>query len=114
LLKNRLSITLLLALVIVVALSTLSIPAFAAGKEKVLHDLHYSDGWAPYAGLVFDAKGKLYGGTSLGGNTACGQGGGDCGVLFELAPLGNGKWKETVIYDFNGFFPHDRPSWRPP
>jgi uncharacterized repeat protein (TIGR03803 family) len=102
LLREKLSATLMVTLVVALPLSTLSIPAFAADSEVVLHDFHYTDGWAPYAGLVFDAKGNLYGGTSLGGNKSCGQGGGDCGVLFQLAPLGKGKWKETVIHDFNG------------
>jgi len=50
-------------------------------KETVLHTFkHGKDGAAPYAGLVFDSKGNLYGTTKLGGGTA------DSGTVFEITP----------------------------
>lgn len=51
-----------------------------AGKETVLHNfLGGNDGVTPYAGLISDAKGDLYGTTY--------QGGGDgAGTVFELIP----------------------------
>ncbi|MGH6889209.1 MAG: choice-of-anchor tandem repeat GloVer-containing protein [Rhizomicrobium sp.] len=67
------------------------------GKEKVLHAFgNGSDGWEPYARLVRDKSGNLYGTTSYGGGTGCfGTG---CGTVFKLAPDGT----ETVLYAFTG------------
>ena len=67
---------------------------------KVLHDFAVTDGANPYAGLIFDSKGNLYGTTSYGGNTNACTGG--CGVVFELAPDGKGNWAETVLHEFAG------------
>jgi uncharacterized repeat protein (TIGR03803 family) len=64
-----------------------------------------SDGGYPYAGVIFDSKGNLYGTTVQGGNTTganCSYTVG-CGVVFELTPpTGKGSWPETVLYAFNG------------
>jgi len=52
------------------------------GKETVLHSFtHWPDGSGPYAGLLRDAKGNLYGTTVWGGSSEC-----NCGVVFELTP----------------------------
>jgi uncharacterized repeat protein (TIGR03803 family) len=69
---------------------------------SVLHQFfqQIGDGAQPYAGMIFDSKGNLYGTTSHGGNTSACEGG--CGVVFELSPAGNGKWTETVLYPFQG------------
>jgi uncharacterized repeat protein (TIGR03803 family) len=53
------------------------------------------DGAMPHAGLIFDASGNLYGTTTEGG--AYGK-----GVVFQLAPNADGRWKEKVIYSFTG------------
>src|SRR5208337_5516334 len=53
------------------------------------------DGEAPYAGLVRDAQGNLYGTTSQGGDPACTNG---CGTVFKVDTTG----KETVLYSFTG------------
>ena len=50
----------------------------------------------PIVTLVADQAGNLYGTTSAGG-TQC-----DCGVIFKLAPNGNGTWTESVPYRFPG------------
>ena len=54
-----------------------------------------ADGNFPYASLLRDGQGNLYGITGGGGDTSCGFG---CGVVFELAPGG----AETVLYAFKG------------
>ena len=54
--------------------------------ENVLYNFQGgSDGGYPYAGLIFDQSGNLYGATSNGGS-----GGG--GTVFELTPSGTGSW----------------------
>lgn len=65
--------------------------------EKVLYGFKggYSDGDSPFAGLVFDSTGNLYGTTGGGGS-------GGNGTVFELTPSSGGGWVETVIYNFTG------------
>jgi len=69
---------------------------------KILHLFFQKvgDGLQPYAGMIFDSKGNLYGTTSGGGNTSACEGG--CGVVFELSPDGKGNWTETVLHSFVG------------
>lgn len=59
-----------------------------AWTEKVLHsfDNNGTDGYWPYAGLIFDKAGDLYGTTSSGGASGSGCGGGGCGTVFEIIP----------------------------
>lgn len=57
------------------------------------------DGWGPYAGLIQDPAGDLYGTTSLGGDSSCTPGYGyGCGVVFKLDTAGT----ETVLHSFWG------------
>jgi uncharacterized repeat protein (TIGR03803 family) len=82
-------------------------------KEQLLYNFcsagfpSCKDGLRPYAGVVFDGSGNLYGTTTQGGGNACGET--TCGTIFKLTPLGHGRWKHTVLYDFpnpgNGSFP---------
>ena len=69
--------------------------------EKVVHTFGQSsgDGRFPSAGLIFDAKGNLYGSVGEGG----GSGRYNRGVVFELSPVagGSGQWSETILYNFN-------------
>ena len=66
------------------------------GTETVLHSFcaqggeNCTDGAGPYAGVVLDQKGNLYGTTEGGGNLQAG------GVAFKVTPEG----KETVLYSF--------------
>jgi len=58
-----------------------------------------NDGYAPYAPVVFDQTGNLYGTTAAGGSdNRCFDG---CDTVFKLAPLGNGRWKHTTLCSFH-------------
>jgi uncharacterized repeat protein (TIGR03803 family) len=77
------------------------------GKETVLHSftncftsLANSDGGEPYAGLVMDQAGNLYGTTVIGGSSGW-------GTVFKVDETGN----ETVLHSFSnvgtdGAFPY--------
>ncbi len=70
------------------------------GKETVLYSFKAgTDGVTPYAGLVLDPEGNLYGTTPWGGDPKCKDGiGARCGVVFKVDPTG----KETVLHRFTG------------
>jgi uncharacterized repeat protein (TIGR03803 family) len=65
------------------------------------------DGLRPYAGVVLDRSGNLYGTTEQGGGNTCGET--HCGTIFKLTPTRSGGWKHTVLYAFpnpgSGSFP---------
>jgi len=67
-----------------------------AWTEKILYSFQGSDGMWPYAGLVRDAAGNLFGTTIVGGTGNC-EGYG-CGAVFELDHTGS----EKVLYSFTG------------
>jgi len=72
----------------------------ADGKwaQKVLYRFcsvsRCADGATPFAGLVLDKTGNLYGTTSGGGLSS------GAGTVFKLALGANGEWTETVLYRF--------------
>jgi uncharacterized repeat protein (TIGR03803 family) len=74
-------------------------PSSTGWTETVLHSFNNSDGTYPYAGLIMDAAGDLYGTTYEGGNLACNAPYG-CGVVFELTNTGSG-WEENVLHSFD-------------
>jgi uncharacterized repeat protein (TIGR03803 family) len=65
-------------------------------KETVLHSFPATknDGSKLYDGIILDKSGNLYGATSQGGSST------NCGVIFKLSPKADGKWDETILYDF--------------
>jgi uncharacterized repeat protein (TIGR03803 family) len=72
------------------------------GIETVLHSFTGGgvDGENPFAGLILDDKGNLYGTTANGGTSQnCQSDAGGCGTVFKLETK---TGKETVIYSFNG------------
>jgi uncharacterized repeat protein (TIGR03803 family) len=66
--------------------------------EKIVHNFfnNFVDGVTPYAGLIFDASGNLYGTTTVGG-AYCSQ----CGTVFKLARKPGGDWSEEILHSFN-------------
>lgn len=74
-------------------------------RERVLHSFASNgiDGILPWAGLVFDTAGNLYGTASEGGSFGL-------GTVFELSPNGTGGWTESILYSFSndgadGYYP---------
>jgi uncharacterized repeat protein (TIGR03803 family) len=70
----------------------------ATGRETVIYRFTGgADGGSPYAGVVRDGNGNLYGTTAFGGLSGC-SGGSDCGVIFKVDSSG----RETVLHSFTG------------
>jgi uncharacterized repeat protein (TIGR03803 family) len=65
-------------------------------KETLLHSFQGPDGSIPITGLVFNAKGNLYGTTQEGGANSE-------GTIFKLTPTAGGRWTHTILYDFPKF-----------
>ena len=65
--------------------------------EKLVHDFTggTTDGIAPYAGVIFDSAGNLYGATPQGGAYGA-------GTVFKMSPGAGGIWTETLIFSFDG------------
>jgi len=90
--RRRLSIGLRAALAIIAA--TLFVTsAWAQLYERVYSFPPRGDGNAPVAGLIFDARGNLYGTTESGGTP-------NKGNVFQLTPASGGGWTEQVLYGF--------------
>ncbi|MGO9520055.1 MAG: choice-of-anchor tandem repeat GloVer-containing protein, partial [Candidatus Korobacteraceae bacterium] len=70
-------------------------PAGAGWTETVLYSFTGgTDGANPYAGVIFDQSGNLYGATSAGGS-------GNGGTVFELT-ASKGSWTFNLLYSFSG------------
>ena len=67
--------------------------------ETVLHTFSQQDGegLSPFAGVIFDAGGNLYG-TTVSSFSRFGEG---PGAIYELSPS-QGAWTENVLYTFTG------------
>lgn len=63
----------------------------AAQQEKVMHTFSYNSG--PFAGVIFDASGNLYGTTADGGTHGN-------GTAYELSPLAGGGWTQKILHNF--------------
>jgi uncharacterized repeat protein (TIGR03803 family) len=62
------------------------------------------DGAIPFAPVIFDSSGAIYGTTAIGGV-------GTFGTVFELTPpSGNGNWTENILYHFVGGIDGQQPS----
>jgi uncharacterized repeat protein (TIGR03803 family) len=87
---------------------SLTPPASPGGAwtESVLYQFTFggSAGAGPYAGVVIDTNGVLYGATYDGGlfpQNICNSG---CGAVFSLSPPASpgGAWTETTLHTFTG------------
>jgi uncharacterized repeat protein (TIGR03803 family) len=68
-------------------------------KKTVIYNFtNQANGWWPSSGLTVDKVGNLYGTTAAGGIGGCPDG---CGVVYELTPAAQDKWKYTVLHRFN-------------
>jgi len=73
------------------------------GKEQVAYNFSGHGGPNhPYAGLISDKSGNLFGTTELGGTY-------NQGTVFELTPSSSG-WNQTVLYNFSGNQDGGRPT----
>jgi len=65
--------------------------------EKILYSFKVRDGGKdgiyPWAGLIFDSAGNLYGTTLYGGPFSW-------GTVFELTPSPGGSWTEKLLHEF--------------
>jgi len=92
--RSDLSLTIVLVLLLIAA-STVQ-----AQTYTVLHAFTGGlDGGIPYAGLVMDRAGNLYGTASAGGGSTSCTGG--CGTVFKLSQHGS-SWVFTTLYAFQG------------
>jgi len=89
-------VSLLFAVALVTALVLLTLaaaPVVEAQTLTVIHGFHGSpDGSAPWAGLVRDGAGNVYGTTTMGGESGY-------GMVFKLSKMGSG-WTLDPLYSF--------------
>jgi uncharacterized repeat protein (TIGR03803 family) len=94
-----------------VAVAILLTPtAWAGSKYKVLYNFAGgSNGGGPllFGALTMDANGNLYGPAAGGTGTGCN---GSCGVVFEMSSGSNGKWSESVLFNFSGYYVDGEPG----
>lgn len=80
------------------------IPTGGSGSESALYNFAGgNDPKLPYAGLIFDKAGNLYGTSELGGSN-------NQGTVFEITPNANGTWTETILYNFTGSTDGGQPN----
>ena len=94
---KRLSIGLRALAIFAMTLLVTSTWAATDWNEKLLHSFNNNgvDGANPFAGLIGDAAGNLYGTTGYGGTY-------NWGTVFKLTPQAGGGWTETVLHSFSG------------
>ena len=90
------------AKLLLVGLAFTTCAVAASPKKKILYTFTgQADGAFPFAGVIADAEGVLYGTTNSGGEVGCDEGG-PCGVVFSLTPPQTGRlWTENPIYTWN-------------
>jgi len=103
---NRRRVQWVLALVLIALSGSPFEEEAYAQTENVLYTFNgLSDGGTPYAGLVSDATGNLYGAASEYGSGPCAYPFWGCGIIFELTPAEDrtaAEWSFRVLYTFRG------------
>ena len=73
-----------------------------SGTFRIIHNFTGGkDGGIPYAGLIIDHSGNLYGTAFLGGRGTCPPQNSGCGTVFEMTPSASG-WSYKTLYAFLG------------
>lgn len=76
-------------------------PGLRGWTYEITHSFVYGgEAYRPYAGVMSDAAGNLFGTTYGGGEPNCYRMQ-DCGTVFELSPVGT-SWALKILHDFNG------------
>lgn len=70
-------------------------PAWAVSENILTSFVANPNGANPQSNLIADAAGNLYGTTYYGGRFGV-------GTVFQLQPGENGRWTESVLYNFTG------------
>ncbi|HEY3637279.1 MAG TPA: choice-of-anchor tandem repeat GloVer-containing protein [Rhizomicrobium sp.] len=83
------------------------IEAGADWHEIVIHRFTGgADGGTPHGTMVFGPDGALYGAAGFGGKSGA-------GLIYRFSQMGNGKWKEDILYNFtngaDGGYPYCTP-----
>lgn len=87
---------------------TLAPTAWAAGSNyKVIYNFYGESGVpgpngglpALFQALAIENNGNLFGAAAGGLSWGCN---GPCGVVYEMTPKANGKWRESVLFTFQG------------
>ena len=108
--SKRFVVVLAFVLTAAISLSPLAAPtAWAGSRYRVLYNFaggSHGSGPNLFAALAIDAKGDLYGGAAGGSGTGCD---GPCGVVYEMTPGPNGKWSESVLFNFSGYYMDGEP-----
>jgi uncharacterized repeat protein (TIGR03803 family) len=71
-------------------------------QESVIHNYMQSTGSQPYAGIIFDNSGNIFGVTTAGGTD-------DEGTVYEMTQSG-GSWTYNVLYNFTAQNDGSRPD----
>ncbi len=93
--SKEFSLRLVVFMAIFALVSLVTAAPAAAQSLTILHNFNNNgaDGFHPWAGLIFDASGNLYGTAQRGGTK-------DDGVAFKLSPISGGGWTETILHSF--------------
>jgi uncharacterized repeat protein (TIGR03803 family) len=100
---------LLIAATLTSAILVFCAPCARSQSYQVIHNFGAPGGSGvlqaatnPYAGMIFDQQGNLFGTTEYGGsfNPNSGCAGAGCGTVYELSPNGSGGWREKILYAF--------------
>jgi len=78
-----------------VLISSLASTSWGKPRYRTLHTFKQTGASLPFAGLVADLQGNLYGTTAIDGDS-------QYGTVFKLTPNGHGGWKETLLHIFSG------------